>query len=211
VGAPDAVYEVCRFSRRRDMVISSLGLLAHYIFSCPSPSSPTILHRRFSLAPTWRDAQTLEQAVATPSNRDERRGQHELYVFAEMGGQHRIRQLIRELRCENGPNTHLILTQARETQAASQLRRFKQTRNNVERRIGPAYADALYSPHGTYMPSFWQTTASINIPDPITRRRHRQRSVFGAGQYAMRLWVKPDQLQSWVSPFPKSSAHQAQE
>ena len=45
------------------------------------------------------------------------------------------------------------------------------------------------------MRSSWPTTPTINLNDPIARLYGvGQTQVFGAGQYAMRLWVKPDQL-----------------
>src|SRR5947208_13786996 len=54
---------------------------------------------------------------------------------------------------------------------------------------------ALYSPHGTYDANFLANYAYINITDPITRAPGIGNvQIFGAGQYAMRLWVKPDQL-----------------
>ncbi len=43
--------------------------------------------------------------------------------------------------------------------------------------------------------SFWRTTPYINLNDQLTRVPGIGNvQVFGAGQYAMRLWVKPDQL-----------------
>jgi HAE1 family hydrophobic/amphiphilic exporter-1 len=54
---------------------------------------------------------------------------------------------------------------------------------------------ALYSPHGTYDAKFLANYAYINIVDPILRSYGIGNvQVFGAGQYAMRLWVKPDPL-----------------
>ena len=53
----------------------------------------------------------------------------------------------------------------------------------------------MYSPKGTRSAEFLANYAYINLNDPIGRLPgvgHAQ--VFGAGQYAMRLWVKPDQL-----------------
>jgi len=53
----------------------------------------------------------------------------------------------------------------------------------------------LYSPHGTRDAAFLSNYAYINLNDPIGRSYGVGRSeVFGAGQYAMRLWIKPDQL-----------------
>src|SRR5947199_9332989 len=53
----------------------------------------------------------------------------------------------------------------------------------------------LYSPHGTYDAQFLANYAYINLNDQITRVPGLGNvQVFGAGKYAMRLWVKPDQL-----------------
>ena len=54
---------------------------------------------------------------------------------------------------------------------------------------------ALYSPNGTYDNIFLANYSYININDQMTRVKGiASVTVFGAGQYAMRLWVKPDQL-----------------
>ena len=54
---------------------------------------------------------------------------------------------------------------------------------------------ALYSPNGTYDAHFLANYAYINLNDQLTRVPGiASVTVFGAGQYAMRLWVKPDQL-----------------
>src|ERR1700761_2055553 len=53
----------------------------------------------------------------------------------------------------------------------------------------------LNSPHGTYDARFLANYAYINLNDQLTRVPGiGSVQVFGAGQYAMRLWVKPDQL-----------------
>jgi HAE1 family hydrophobic/amphiphilic exporter-1 len=53
----------------------------------------------------------------------------------------------------------------------------------------------LYSPKGTYDGTFLANYAYINLVDQLTRVPGIGNvAVFGAGQYAMRLWVKPDQL-----------------
>jgi HAE1 family hydrophobic/amphiphilic exporter-1 len=54
---------------------------------------------------------------------------------------------------------------------------------------------AVYSPNGTYDQTFLANYAYINLVDQITRLKGISNvNVFGAGQYAMRFWVKPDQL-----------------
>src|ERR1700691_4052135 len=54
---------------------------------------------------------------------------------------------------------------------------------------------ALYSPNNTHDATFLANYAYINMVDQLTRvKRIGSVQVFGAGQYAMRFWVNPDQL-----------------
>src|SRR5207247_607431 len=95
------------------------------------------------------------------------------------------------------PNTDLILTQSRETQAASQLPADVTNYGITVRKsvTAPLMLVGLYSPNGTYDAKFLANYAYINLNDPLTRLPGIGNvQIFGAGQYAMRLWVKPDQL-----------------
>ncbi|MFZ0670290.1 MAG: efflux RND transporter permease subunit, partial [Pseudolabrys sp.] len=59
----------------------------------------------------------------------------------------------------------------------------------------PLMLVAIYSPKGSYDGTFLANYGYINIFDPLTRVPGIGNvQIFGAGQYAMRLWVKPDQL-----------------
>src|SRR6266516_534070 len=104
------------------------------------------------------------------------------------------------------PNTDLILTQIRETQAASQLpadvNNFGLT---VQKTVtAPLMLITLYSPNGTYDARFLSNFAYINLSDQITRLYGiGSVQIFGAGQYAMRLWVKPDQLAKLAITVPE--------
>ncbi|OQC51566.1 MAG: Efflux pump membrane transporter BepG [Deltaproteobacteria bacterium ADurb.Bin026] len=95
------------------------------------------------------------------------------------------------------PNIDQVLTQMRQEQAQSQLpksvRRYGIT--NPKSLSSPLMLVTLYSPKGTYDATFLANYAYININDPLTRTPGvGQVQVFGAGQYAMRIWMKPDQL-----------------
>src|SRR5476651_1963786 len=60
---------------------------------------------------------------------------------------------------------------------------------------GDAQTLALSSPNGTHDATFLANYAYINLVDQITQLKGISNiNVFGAGQYAMRFWVKPDQL-----------------
>ena len=76
----------------------------------------------------------------------------------------------------------------------------------------PLMVIGLYSPHGTYDAQFLANYAYINLNDQFTRVPGIGNvQVFGAGQYAMRLWVKPDQLAKLGITVPEVvSAIQAQ-
>src|SRR5260370_4323613 len=95
------------------------------------------------------------------------------------------------------PNQDLIFTQMRETLAASQL---PADVNNygvtVQKSVPcPLMLISLYSGNGTYDAGFLSNYAYINLHDPLTRVPGIGIvQIFGAGQYAMRLWIKPDQL-----------------
>ena len=63
--------------------------------------------------------------------------------------------------------------------------------------VSPLMIIALYSPKDTRDATFLANYANINIADPITRIRGiGSIAVQGAGPYAMRQWVKPDQMAS---------------
>src|SRR5204863_10141842 len=61
--------------------------------------------------------------------------------------------------------------------------------------LAPLMLVSLKSPKQTYDNIFLANYAYINLVDQLTRVPGISNvQVFGAGQYAMRLWVKPDQL-----------------
>src|ERR1019366_8389399 len=91
------------------------------------------------------------------------------------------------------PNIDQMLAQLREQQAASTVQNYGVT--ILKPPTTPMLLVALYSPHGTYDATFLANYAYINLVDQITRVKGISNiNVFGAGQYAMRFWVNPDQL-----------------
>ncbi len=183
------------------MVISIVMLIvgAISVLSLPVAQFPNIAPPEIQVLATYvgADAQTLEQAVATPIEQQISGVDNMNYMYSLNATGNSNTTLIVNFDVKTDPNTDLILTQARETQAASQLpadvNNFGVTvRKSVS---APLMLLALYSPHGTYDAKFLANYAYINITDPITRSPGIGNvQVFGAGQYAMRLWVRPDQL-----------------
>src|SRR5919106_4954796 len=95
------------------------------------------------------------------------------------------------------PNIDQVLTQLRVSQAQSQLPADVNNYGITVKKstTAPLMLVSLYSPKGSYDGTFLANYAYINLVDQLTRIPGIGNvQVFGAGQYAMRLWVKPDQL-----------------
>jgi HAE1 family hydrophobic/amphiphilic exporter-1 len=95
------------------------------------------------------------------------------------------------------PNIDQVLAQIRKSQADSKLpQEVRDYGVTVKKSTSsPLMVVSLYSPNGTYDATFLANYAYINLNDQITRVPGISMiTVFGAGQYAMRFWVKPDQL-----------------
>src|SRR6202521_1074289 len=115
-------------------------------------------------------------------------------------------RLIVDYDVKTEPNTDLILTQMRATQAASQLPGDVTNYGiTVQKTVtAPLMLITLFSPNGTYDAQFLSNFAYINLSDQITRLYGiGSVQIFGAGQYAMRLWVKPDQLAKLAITVPE--------
>jgi HAE1 family hydrophobic/amphiphilic exporter-1 len=143
------------------------------------------------------DAQTIEQAVATPIEQQMSGVDNMNYMYSLNATANGQMRLIVDFDVATDPNTDLILAQSRQTQAAPQLP-IDVTNYGVTVQksvLAPLMLVALYSPRGTYDARFLANYGYINLNDPLTRVKGVGTvQIFGAGQYAMRLWVKPDQL-----------------
>jgi len=143
------------------------------------------------------DAQTIEQSVATPIEQQMSGVDNMNYMYSLNATANGQMRMIVDFDIATDPNTDLILAQSRETQAASQLP-VDVTNYGVTVQksvLAPLMLVALYSPRGTYDAKFLANYGYINLNDPLTRVKGvGSVQIFGAGQYAMRLWVKPDQL-----------------
>ena len=200
------------------MVISIVLVLvgALTIARLPVAQFPNIAPPEVQILATYvgADAQTLEQAVATPIEQQMNGVDHLNYMYSLNATGNSTTSLIVDFDVKTDPNTDFILAQARETQAASQLPTDVTNYGVTVRKsvTAPLMLVAVYSPHGTYDAKFLANYAYINLIDPILRSPGVGNvQVFGAGQYAMRLWVKPDQLAKLRITVPEIiSAIQAQ-
>ena len=142
------------------------------------------------------DAQTIEQAVATPIEQQMSGVDNMNYLYS-LNANNGLMRLYVNFDVKTDANIDHMLTQLRYAQAESQLpadvRNFGVT---VQKSLSaPFLFIAVFSPNGTHDAQFLANYAYINLNDALTRVPGiAQVNVFGAGQYAMRLWIKPAQL-----------------
>src|SRR5713226_2524707 len=143
------------------------------------------------------DAQTLEQAVAVPIEQQVSGVDNMTYMYSLNATANQQTTMFVDFDLKTDPNMDLMLTQSRQQLANGQL---PPEVNNYgitlkKSTTAPLMLIALYSPHGTRDANYLANYAYINLNDPIARSYGvGQTQVFGSGQYAMRLWVNPDQL-----------------
>jgi HAE1 family hydrophobic/amphiphilic exporter-1 len=183
------------------MVIAILTVIvgAITILGLPISQFPNIVPPETKLQATFvgADAETLAQSVATPIEEQMSGVDNMNYMYSVNATANGQTTMIVDFGVQTDPNTDLILTQIRETQAASQLpSSVTQYGVTIQKATtAPLMIVALYSPHGTYDAKFLANYEYININDPVTRAPGiGSVQVFGAGQYAMRIWLKPDAL-----------------
>jgi HAE1 family hydrophobic/amphiphilic exporter-1 len=200
------------------MVIALLMVIigAVTITQLPIAQFPPIAPPEIQIRATYvgADAQTIEESVATPIEQQLSGVDNLNYMYSLNAAGNGQMTLIANFDVKSDPNVDIMLTQLRETQAASQLPQdvtnFGVT---VQKSVtAPLMVMGLYSPNGTHDANFLANYSYINLNDRLTRVPGIGNvQVFGAGQYAMRLWVKPDQLSKLGITVPDVvSAIQAQ-
>jgi HAE1 family hydrophobic/amphiphilic exporter-1 len=182
------------------MVISLIMLIAGAIciLILPTAQFPNIADPQIQVNATYpgADATTVAQSVATPIEQQMSgvNGMNYMYSLNANNGQS---ALTVDFDIKTDPNTDQILAQMRQGQAASQLPPAVNSYGVVVQQstAAPMMLFDLYSPDGRYSAEFLANYAIINLNNALTRVPGiASVTVFGAGQYAMRLWVKPDQL-----------------
>src|SRR5579862_4790538 len=183
------------------MVIAILTVIigAISIIRLPVAQFPNIVPPEAKIQATFvgADAQTLAQSVATPIEEQMSGVDNMNYMYSVNATANGQMTMTVDFGVETDPNTDLILTQMRETQAAPQLpSTVAQYGVTVQKSTtAPMMLVALYSPNGSYNAQFLANYEYINLYDQITRLPGIANvQIFGAGQYAMRIWLKPDLL-----------------
>ena len=178
------------------IVLTLVGAVC--LFSLPISQYPQIAPPEIQVQThyTGADALTVEQSVAAPIEQQMSGVDNMNYMYSVNANSGDIR-LIVDFDVATDPNIDHVLTQLRVSQAQSQLPADVNNYGVTVKKstTAPLMLLALYSPKGTYDGTFLANYGYINLVDPLTRVSGIGNvAVFGAGQYAMRLWVKPDQL-----------------
>jgi hydrophobic/amphiphilic exporter-1 (mainly G- bacteria), HAE1 family len=182
------------------LVISILMVIVGVVsmLSLPVAQFPAIVPPEVQISATYvgADARTVEESVATPIDQIMSGVDNMNYMYSINASNGSMRMIV-DFDIKTDPNVDLILTQIRESQAEPQLP--VDVRNlgvTVQKSLAsPLALICLYSPDNTYDATFLANYAYIHIVDPMTRVPGiGSVAVFGAGQYAMRFWVNPDQL-----------------
>ena len=174
-------------------LIGGVCILALPIAQYPQIAPPEI---QVQTHYTGADALTIEQSVAAPIEQQMSGVDNMNYMYSINANSGDIR-LIVNFDVATDPNIDQVLTQLRVAQAQSQLPPDVNNYGVTVKKstTAPLMLISLYSPQGTYDNIFLANYGYINLFDQLTRLPGIGNvQVFGAGQYAMRLWVKPDQL-----------------
>ena len=173
-----------------------VGIVA--ILGLPIAQYPDIVPPEIVINTTYvgADAQTVEQSVATPIEQEMSGVDNMNYMYSLNANNGELKLYV-NFDVKTDPNIDQVLAQMRKAQADSKLpSEVRDYGVTVKKSTSsPLMLVALSSPGGTYDATFLANYAYINLNDQLTRVPGiASVTVFGAGQYAMRLWVKPDQL-----------------
>jgi len=172
------------------------GLLA--MMKLPTAQLPDIVPPQVNVLATYTgaDAMTIEQSVATPLEQQMNGVDNMIYMMSTNANDGTMNLRVTY---DIGTNVDInqVNTQNRVSQASPNLpTSVNQYGVTVKKVMGlPLLVLSLYSPQGTFSSQFLGNYATININDALLRVPGvGQITNFGTSDYAMRIWVKPDQL-----------------
>lgn len=191
-----------KFFIRRPIVAIVIAILTVIIgtvsmLTLPTSQYPDIVPPEILVQATYpgADAKTLQQAVATPLEQQMNGVDNMLYMYS-VNANNGQTSLYIDFDVKTNPDTDQILSQLRVSQAQAQLPAEVNTSGvTVQKALtSPLMLVGISSPDGQYNADFLTNYAIINLQDEIARVKGVSRVQIFGGQYAMRVWVKPDQL-----------------
>ena len=167
------------------------------MLTLPTSQYPDIVPPEIQVQATYAgaDAKTLQQAVSTPIEQQMNGVDNMLYMYSVNANNGQATVYV-DFDVKTNADTDQVLAQLRVSQAQAQLPAQVNTAGLtvLKSLTSPLMLISLSSPDQRYGPDFLTNYAIINLQDELTRVPGVSRiQVFG-GQYALRVWVKPDQL-----------------
>src|SRR3954451_23768312 len=174
-----------------------IGIVA--MLGLPTAQFPNIADPMIQVKATYpgADAQTIAESVATPIEQQVSGVSGMNYMYSLSASSGGGSSLYVDFQLGTDVNTDQILSQMRTGQANSQLPSEVVQQGVIVQpgTTAPFMLLDLYSPSGTYDNIFLANYATINLQYALTRVSGvSQVQIFGAGPYAMRIWVNPDRL-----------------
>jgi len=183
------------------IVIAILMLLIGIVamLGLPTAQFPNIADPMIQVKATYpgADAQTVAESVATPIEQQMSGVSGMNYMYSLSASSGGGSSLYIDFKLGTDVNSDQILAQMRTGQANSQLPSEVVQQGVIVQpgTTAPFMLLDLYSPGGVYDNIFLANYATINLQYALTRVSGvSQVQIFGAGPYAMRIWVNPDRL-----------------
>src|SRR5580692_691839 len=176
------------------VIVGAITIATLPVAQFPNIAPPEI---RLQASSPDADAQTLEQAVDVPIEQQVSGVDNMTYMYSLNATANQQTSVVVDFDLKTDPSTDLLLTQSREQLATGQLPPSVNSYGVTLKKstTAPLMLIDLYSPRATHDANYLANYAYINLNDPVARSYGiSQTQVFGSGQYAIRLWVKPDQL-----------------
>jgi hydrophobic/amphiphilic exporter-1 (mainly G- bacteria), HAE1 family len=182
------------------MVISILLVIGGLVsmLGLPVAQFPNIVPPEILIDATYvgANAESVEQSVATPIEQQMSGVDRMNYMYSINQSTGLMRMYV-NFDVKSDPDTDQILAQMRQGQAEAQLP--ADVRNYgvsvTKSPSAPFMVLAMHSPKGTRDATFLANYVYVNLKDALLRVPGISRVfVFGAGEYAIRVWVQPDRL-----------------
>jgi hydrophobic/amphiphilic exporter-1 (mainly G- bacteria), HAE1 family len=178
------------------ILMVTIGLVS--MFSLPTALFPEITPPEILVQANYpgADAKTLEQAVATPIEQQLNGVDHMNYMYST-NANNGVTSITVNFDVKTDRNIDQVLTQQRVSQAVNQLpSEVPAAGLTVQSSLAaPMMVISLASPNSTHDSIYMSNYAYINLVDDLTRVPGVSRvQIFGAGPYALRVWVDPNKL-----------------
>jgi HAE1 family hydrophobic/amphiphilic exporter-1 len=191
-----------KFFIRRPIVAIVIAILTVIVgtvsmVTLPTSQYPDIVPPEILVTATYpgADAKTVSQAVSTPIEQ-QMNGVDNMIYMDSVSANNGVVQLFVDFDVTTNPNIDQVLAQLRVDQAQSQLPAQVTTAGlTVQKALtSPLMLVAVNSPGGKLSQDFLTNYAIINVQDQLARVKGVSRVQTFGGQYALRVWVRPDQL-----------------